>query len=71
VDGEEGSKLPRRNFLHLATSVGAVPTLSRIAGAETYPARPMRIIVGVPAGGGVDLIARVWLSERLGQRLHE
>jgi tripartite-type tricarboxylate transporter receptor subunit TctC len=63
-------KLPRRNFLHLAVGAAALPMASRIAWAQTYPARPVRIIVGVPAGGGVDLIARVmgeWLSERLGQ----
>ena len=63
-------KLPRRNFLHLAASAAVLPAASRIARAQAYPTRPVRIIVGVAADGGVDLIARVmgqWLSERLGQ----
>jgi tripartite-type tricarboxylate transporter receptor subunit TctC len=63
-------KLPRRTFLHLAASAAALPAVSRIAWAQAYPARPVRIIVGFPAGGGVDIIARLmgqWLSERLGQ----
>jgi tripartite-type tricarboxylate transporter receptor subunit TctC len=63
-------KLPRRNFLHLAASTAALPAVSRIARAQAYPTRPVRIIVGFPAGGNADTIARVmgqWLSERLGQ----
>src|SRR6266705_3011412 len=63
-------KLPRRTFLHLAAGVAALPAVSRIAWAQAYPTRPVRIIVGFPAGGGVDIIARLmgqWLSERLGQ----
>jgi tripartite-type tricarboxylate transporter receptor subunit TctC len=63
-------KLPRRNFLHLAAGAAALPTLSRGAWAQAYPSRPVRIIVGFPAGGNADTIARVmgqWLSERLGQ----
>jgi tripartite-type tricarboxylate transporter receptor subunit TctC len=63
-------KLPRRKFLHLAAGAAALPAVSRIAGAQSYPSRPVRIIVGFPAGGGVDIVARLigqWLSERLGQ----
>jgi tripartite-type tricarboxylate transporter receptor subunit TctC len=63
-------KLPRRQFLHLAAGAAALPAVSRIARAQAYPTRPVRIIVGFPAGGNADTIARVmgqWLSERLGQ----
>ena len=64
-------KLPRRNFLHLAAGAAALPTISRVVWAQTYPSRPVRIIVGVPPGGGIDIVARLigqWLSERLGQQ---
>src|SRR5262245_45459083 len=63
-------KLPRRTFLGLAGGA-ALPVLPRIARAQAYPTRPVRIMVGYAAGGGVDITARLigqWLSERLGQQ---
>src|SRR5262245_27011383 len=63
-------KLPRRNFLHLAASAAALPAVSRIASAQAYPSRPVRIVVGFPPGGGADITARLmgqYLSERLSQ----
>ena len=63
-------KLPRRNFLHLAAGAAVLPAVSRFAWAQTYPSRPVRIIVGFPSGGPSDIVARLigqWLSERLGQ----
>src|SRR5437016_2383875 len=63
-------KLPRRKFLHLAAGAAALPAVSRIARAQAYPTRPVRIIVTFPAGSTSDILARPmaqWLSERLGQ----
>src|SRR5215472_18160493 len=64
--------IARRRFLRLAAGATTLPAVSRIAKAQTYPARPVRLIVGFPAGGGADIVARIlgrWLSERLGQEV--
>jgi tripartite-type tricarboxylate transporter receptor subunit TctC len=63
--------IPRRQFLHLAAGAVALPAASRIARAQAYPARPVRIVVPFAAGGATDIIARLigqWLSERLGEQ---
>ena len=63
-------KLPRRKFLNLAASAAALPALSRVANAQAYPARPVRIIAGFAPGGVIDIAARLmgqFLSERMGQ----
>jgi len=64
-------KLPRREFLYLAAGAAALPAVTRIAGAQSYPTRPVHIIVGYAPGGATDIMARLvgqWLSERLGQQ---
>jgi tripartite-type tricarboxylate transporter receptor subunit TctC len=64
-------KLPRRRFLHLAAGAAALPAMSRIARAQTYPARPVHLLVGLAAGGGTDVAARIvaeWLSQYFGQQ---
>jgi tripartite-type tricarboxylate transporter receptor subunit TctC len=65
-----GTKLPRRTFLHLAAGAAALPALPRIALAQAYPSRPVRMIIGIVPGSGPDIVGRLvgqWLSERLGQ----
>ncbi len=63
-------KLLRRKFLHLAAGAAALPAVSRVTWAQSYPTRPVHIVVGFPAGQTADISARLigqWLSERLGQ----
>src|SRR5262245_22036734 len=64
--------IPRRRFLHLAAGAAALPALPRAAVAQSYPSRPVRMIVGFPPGSAPDIMARLvgqWLGDKLGQQL--
>ena len=63
-------KIPRRRFLHLALGAAALPAVSRIAQAQTYPSRPVRIIVGFGPGGQLDIFARL-IGQSLSERLRQ
>ena len=70
-DGQPPHLLGRRNFLHLVAGAAALPAVSRIARAQAYPTRPVRLIVPFAPAGTTDILARLigqWLSERLGQQ---
>ena len=66
-------KLPRRQFLHMAAGAAALHAVSRTASAQAYPTKPIRWIIGFPAGGGADTVARImepWLSRQPGSTRH-
>jgi tripartite-type tricarboxylate transporter receptor subunit TctC len=63
-------KLPRRKFLHLAAGAAALPAVCRTASAQTYPTRPVHLIVGFPAATATDIVARL-IAEALSERLHQ
>src|SRR5262245_22580579 len=72
MQGRFNMKLPRRRFLHLAAGLAALPALPRLAEAQAYPTRPIKLVAPFPPGGSIDLTARLigqWLSERLGQQI--
>jgi tripartite-type tricarboxylate transporter receptor subunit TctC len=65
-------RLPRRRFLQLATAATVLPAAPHLARAQSYPAHPVRLLVGFPAGGQVDIVARLtaqWLGDKLGQTI--
>ncbi len=63
-------KLPRRQFLHLAAGAAALPVFPRVARAQAYPSRPVRIIVGFAPGQAIDIVTRM-IGQRLSERLGE
>src|SRR5436305_4465101 len=65
-------RIARRQFVQFACATALAPESARLAAAQTYPARPLRLIIGYPPGGSADITARLfaqWLSERLGQAM--